>query len=47
MLDPQKVQQILRLRNEGLSLRQIQSVTHYSLETIRRYISNPQRGLQE
>ena len=41
MLDHQKVQQILRLRNEGLSLRQIQSATHCSLETIRRYISNP------
>ena len=47
MLDHQKVQQILRLRNEGLSLRQIQSATHCSLETIRRYINNPQRGLQE
>ena len=47
MLDHQKVQQILRLRNEGLSLRQIQSATLCSLETIRRYISNPQRGLQE
>lgn len=32
MLDHQKVQQILRLRNEGLSLRQIQSATHCSLE---------------
>ena len=47
MLDHQKVQQILRLRNEGLSLRQIQSATHCSLETIRRYINNPRRGLQD
>ena len=43
MLDHQKVQQILRLRDEGLSLRQIQSATHCSLETIRRYINNPRR----
>lgn len=47
MLDHQKVQQILRLRNEGLSLRQIQSATHCSLGTIRRYINNPRRGLQD
>lgn len=47
MSDHQKVQQILRLRNKGLNLRQTQLATHCSLETIRRYINNRQRGLQK
>lgn len=32
---------------DWVSLRQIQSATHCSLETIHRYINNPRRGLQE
>lgn len=47
MLEHQKVQQILRLRKQGLSLRQIQSATQCSVQTIRRYIQNPQRGVQQ
>lgn len=35
MLDRQKIQHFLKLRKEGVSLWQIQSVTHCYLETIR------------
>lgn len=47
MIDHNKVQQILRLRQQGLSLRQIQLATQCSMLTIRRYIDNPLRGLQQ